>query len=177
MIEKIKELKEKQEVCNIYHDENDTLRFSVGFILGYDEKFFVIESIDPNGKSDGFKCGLMDSIIKIESSTNYTNNIGKLFKFYEQNRNNLIVNEDMVLDLLNFAKQNNKICSIILCESNNDDIVGFVESVENDLLNIRQINENGENDGSAFLDLGRISGIRCGSGEEIKLEILYKLNV
>jgi len=100
-----------------------------------------------------------------------------LYTFNKQKRHKIIdCKNDVVVALLTFAKQSNKICSIVLCESDNNDIIGFVKNIEKDLVEMQAIDEDGNEDGNAFVELGKISSIVCGSEDENRNEIFYKMN-
>ena len=176
MLEKLKDLRSSQEICSVYNDGNETTKFSVGFIVDYDAKFFLMEQITPYGKNDGIQCNLVDFIIKIETASGYIKKIEKLYSFNKQKRRSIIdCKSDVVVALLNFAIKNCRICSIVLCESNNKDIVGYIKNISKDIATIQNVDENGNEDGNTFVELGRISQITCGSEDEEKLEILHKL--
>ena len=104
MTEILRELIEKQELCAIYTDANDTDKFSVGYILGIDKNSFLMEHIDQYGKADGISCNLIDFIFKVERDTLYCKNIEKLFKYLKQKRfAKLSLKNDVTMAVIDYA--------------------------------------------------------------------------
>jgi len=172
----LKDIMEKQELCNIYTNAGATNKFSAGYIIGVDEEFFLAQSIDPYGKDDGVFCDFIDRIIKIEKDNEYSKNLLILFEHHKQSiYSELFHNHDTVkLAILSYAKTHDKICSFELCESELDDMVGFVGEYNDGVVKIQSVKECGDPDGEAFIVIENISRISCDTQDEKKIEFLYR---
>lgn len=177
MKEKLQKFIDNQELIAVFTDEDDTYRFSVGYILAANDIEFLIEEISPLGKYDGLSCRLINDIIKLEYDNEYIDNISKLFEYHKEKRNNsIIIKDSPLISLFDFAKVNKKICYIQLCDSKQDDAVGFVESIEEDFVNIKIIQNNGRCDGNSIVQLKQITFVTCDREEDRKYEWLFNLN-
>ncbi len=161
----------------IYANPINIGKFSVGYVLATNEMCFVMENISPLGKYDGLLCHLIDDINKIEYDSEYIKNINKLIAYHGEERNIFKNFKDHPLfDLLEYAKTNNKICTIELCGSDLTDAAGFIESFEKDTVKIKLITEAGKYDGIAIIKLEQLARIWCDSEDYRMYEWLYKLN-
>ena len=68
-----------------------------------------------------------------------------------------------------------KICTIELCNSELQDIVGFIEDTESSCIKIKLITERGKDDGFTFVPVDKITQISIDSLDEQKIFTLYKL--
>jgi len=175
IVEILNELKKTEELCSIYSDGNNTDKFSVGYVMDIDETYYVMESIDPYGKTDGLFCKIIENIVFIEKETIYLEKIMKLNKFYKQQRYpKYELQKDPLLSLLKFAQKNSKVCSFELCESSKDNMVGIINEITDEFIEIECFNDYGKNDGTAIVELGKISSVSCDSSDEKVIEILSK---
>lgn len=177
MKNKLTKLIETQKICCIYTNVDNLDRFNVGYILLCDDKYFIVESIGLYGKKDGISCGIIDDIIKIESGDEYCKNIEQLFIYHKEKRYpKLNFKDNLLNNMISYIKENEAICTIELCDSNNYDAIGFVSNFDSDVIDIEAISQNGKSDGETRVNIISISRLRCDSDDEQKLEILHKLN-
>jgi hypothetical protein len=174
---KIKELIETQKLCSVYTNAKSTDKFSVGFLLKYDDKYFIMESIDQYGKSDGIFCSLIDNIFKVEDENEYISCIQKLFSYFKQTRyKNPMLKDGILKSFIDYIVENKKICSIELCNSGICDAVGFISKITNGIIELVVIDQYGRRDGVQTITLADISHISCDSTDDIKTETLFKIN-
>lgn len=78
-----------------------------------------------------------------------------------------------------YIKDNNKLCSIELCNSNLNDAIGFISYInqEDSIIKIKLVDENGEENGESSIDIEMISCITVDSLDEKKIESLYRINI
>ena len=177
MNKKIKKLVEQQEICSIYNNPEDTNKFAVGYFIKCDEEYAIVESINPYGQSDGIFWLPIENIIKIETKNKYTCCIKKLFDYYKQTRHyTWQFSENLLLDMLNYIKNNAKICTMELCDSIKDDVQGFIVDISNEVIKMKIIDSYGYEDGEVFVNGNNISCLACDSSEEKKIEVLFNLN-
>lgn len=128
MLKILEMLKKNNEICCNFSNQEETNRFSLGYIIGLDEKFYLFEHISPTGENDGISCRQVDKIYKIETQNSYTNKIIKLFNSKNNSRYTYIDSgKSVMLSLLQYALINKKICNFELYESQDDDAVGFIK--------------------------------------------------
>ncbi len=176
MYNKLKQFKDNQELVSIFSDYRDTDCFSVGYVLSIDETFYIIEHISPMGRLDGYSFRLVDDIFKFESNNTYMNDISMLFKYFNQKRvNDINRGLSPTEGILEFAKSHNKICTIELCNSDRDDVVGFIEEYSETTITIKSIKKDGIYDGEAIINVEQIIDLSYGREEHQKIEILYNL--
>lgn len=172
-IENLHKLKKEKRIASFYTDEDDTSKFMVGYVMDYNDKYFIVAAISPQGLYDGFVLKKTESIFRINMDSIYEKKILSLSKYHKIIYEEISFKEDnLILGLLSFAKIKNYVVSIELLNSGYYDIQGYVEVVDNDGCKIKQITEYGELDGICFVTLSDITQISCNSEDEINLKIL-----
>lgn len=173
IINKLNELKGNKKIASFYTNENDTSKFSVGYIVDFNNDYIAFALISPEGLNDGFALKETSSIIRINIEGKYENKILTLSKYHKTIHENLVFKEDnFVLELLKFAKTKGYIVSLELLNSGFYDVQGYIEKIENNNCFIKQITEYGEVDGISMVELQDISKISCNSSDEKILQIL-----
>lgn len=172
---KLKEIRCADQFASIYTDESTKSKFTFGKVINIGEDFFAIKLISPEGKPDGLLVKEIDSIFRIELNSKYNNKMMILLnENTEKNEDYLIDDNDIVLSTLLCSKKFKLIVSLEILESGYDDIVGFVDSVENGLCKIKQIDEYGDDNGDSFVSLLDITQISCNSSDEKIIHSLCK---
>lgn len=167
------------EMYEIYANLENSNKFTVGYIIANDKNYIVCESIDPYGKKDGLVLFLCDNIIKVQKNTKYLNNIEKLYNKQGNKRDKIFFNtsESLLLQLLDYIDKNKKLCTIELCDSNINDVVGFLNKIDLNgaTIELNNINDDGEKDGISIVNLNMISSITVDSLDDKKLYDLTRL--
>ena len=164
----------KNEIMTIYTDtESNT--FGAGYILGVDDSYLLLKSIDCVGEDDGLILYRMQEIVKMERDTLYTKKLQKLVKI----KNSVLKNYDFpqtdyIKWLLNESLNNNRVLFIQLMQSQQCDIIGRVTKVNGEKCVISQINDNGQIDGECVFRIEDISSIKMDSRENKAFELLGK---
>ena len=170
---KLKELKENKQIAAFYTNIDDTSKFSVGYVLDYNEDYFLLAEISPKGLNDGFVVNEINNIIRINVDSRYENKIKVLAEYQKTIHENIeFQTDDIVFEVLKFAKIKNYIVSIELINSGFYDIQGYVATIEKDNCLINQVTEYGDVDGMAVIKLSDITKISCNSNDEVTLKIL-----
>lgn len=173
MNSKIKEIMNLHKLCGIYTNVEATNKFAVGYILRADEKYFIMECIDQYGYSDGYWCKLIENIVEIELDSEYLSSILKLIALNKQEKYpELDFNEDLLVNLIKYAMENDKICTFQICNSGYDDAVGLIKRLNTDYVEVNAVDRFGKFDGIQILSLKSISHMSCDSCDEIKISKL-----
>lgn len=176
MFEKIlSDAKINKKIVSIYPDVDKTAKFNLGFIEDFSDDYVLLASISTNGKYDGYITVQRDDIFKIETDSEYIVYIETLYKIQEQSHSKkLPENTHILLKLLDFARENQSIVHVELCNSDLDNAIGFVSEIDDEIL-IHQITPFGEPNGSTYISLEHITSIFCdGEGDKL-LEQVVKL--
>lgn len=165
----------KNKIVSIYSNYEDRSHFVAGFVKSFSEEDVIIKHISPEGYSDGIIVIKADDIFQIEYDGKYENRIEQLFKIFsnssENAKNNNVESCSSLLDILEYSKNNRKIVTAF-----GEDFMaiasGFVESIEESVLTILKINEDGVADGKIVFFEDEIRRLSCMSIDE---KILYEL--
>ena len=162
-------------LISLYTNQNDLSKFVFGKILSINDEEFAFYMISPNGEYDGVLVAETDSIIYFEMDSQYIKEMNTLcdkyslcspiIDFSEKNIKNSVLLE---------AMNSKKIVSIELNYSGFDNIVGFVENVDEGLCKIKLVDSLGLYDGMAIVKENSITQISYDSQEE--QQILKKYN-
>ncbi len=178
MKEKLLQAYKNKKMISIYDNSYYPNNFLVAYILCTDDKSYIAYELSPNGEFDCYTYRLFDNIIKIEKNTKYLNCIKRLAQYHKIDVNEDIFsqNKSNIFKFLDYIIKNQRICSVSTTNSDTYDVVGFVEKYNDNTVKILLIDEFGVEDGIVEIKLDAISLLKCCSHDEIKLEILYKIN-
>lgn len=166
---------EKRNVC-IYTDFNDTSKFLYGRFLCANEYYFVVYMFSCDGDFDGILVKTTDSIIRLEFDGQYEEKMQLLSSEKELPEILSFLNNKYIIDqVLDYANKTQSIVSIEICSSSCDDIVGFVEEMNNDMVKIKQVDEYGFDDGVTIIKLSNITQISFLSEKEKRVNYLANL--
>lgn len=167
----------EKEILSLYTNKEDTERFSVGYILELCEKYCIIALISPSGLYDGYRVIDINEIYKIEYGGDYEKKLKKLYDIKKQSHKDIkLLENNLIISMLKFAKENEFIITIELLESGLNDVQGYVKNFTDEKLMILKINDLGQKDGLSEIDLDAITSIVCNSEDENTLEILAEIN-
>lgn len=162
----------EKEILSLYTNKEDTERFSVGYILELCEKYCIIALISPSGLYDGYRVIDINEIYKIEYGGDYEKKLKKLYDIKKQSHKDIkLLENNLIISMLKFAKENEFIITIELLESGLNDVQGYVKNFTR-----WKINDLGQKDGLSEIDLDAITSIVCNSEDENTLEILAEIN-
>ncbi|MDE6505055.1 MAG: hypothetical protein K2L42_04215 [Clostridia bacterium] len=172
MINILKQLKNERALAE-FHSAEGRGRFCVGFCLDYDDEFYLLEAVTPDGRWDGFSCRLIDDVDMVQVDSIYLGKIKKLMPFYNCTHREFPITDKTVLDqMLDYLVKGRKICTV---ETVNDTMIsGFVNEVFEGVIKISIINSDGAADGVSYIRKADIGFISVDSEDEVKLEILSK---
>lgn len=171
--EYFKDAKINKLPISIFTDVDNTDKFSFGFVQEISDEHILINCISPFGFYDGYTIRNRANIYRIEYQNNYGKKLHKLYQIRNQ-KHQLITRktDNLIADLIHFAKKENFIVSIELHNSDTDDLQGYISNVKDTIIAIEQIDEYGKNNGKSMILLEDITKISCDSDQEIMLKLL-----
>lgn len=175
MIELLKELMDNNAFAEIYTDSSDTGKFAFGRIVACDELFFIAELVSPSGSYDGLLLKPTDDIIKICVETEYAQKM-KILSANFIKQEYCFNADDLISQILLYAQEKKLIVSVELLHSGYDDITGFADSADDSRFTVKQVNQYGKHDGTAYADKSDVTQISCDTENEISLLKLYNHN-
>lgn len=178
MLKKILELSETNKFVSIYVNERDTSKFVFGRILCANDDYVVIYMIAPNGRYDGVLVKDINNVIRIEFDDKYADRMNQLINEDELYKFDIVLEcHDILMSILKIAKKEHKILSLELLNSEINDVVGFVENIDENLCTIKQVDLYGNEDGISYIKLNDITQISFDSDDEqIILNLWKKIN-
>ena len=149
--------------------------FGIGFILGSNNDHLLLQSIDVYGQIYGLTIYNIKEIVKIEKDTPYSHKILKLMqlKGVKKPEINIATSKNLLLWVLEKAKNENEIVNVQLQQSHQCDITGFLKSIDSTSCEILQIDNLGNAVGSVYFLLEDISSFHVGGIENQDLKLLY----
>ena len=158
---------------NIYTNVRDTSKFMYGKITAMDDYFFAASLVSPDGIFDGIVIMPQNSIIRIELSSEYQekmNNVLCINKYTEEVFS--ITSDDVLTSGLQTAQTAKRVVSIELLESGVSDIIGFVNTIEDGVCKLSQVDEYGRLNGESYVRVDDISYVGFSSCDERRIEQL-----
>jgi len=154
----------QNKLLSVY-DGADTDCFNVGYLVKYDEEWFLLNCYDPYGKYDGFLLIKRDNITKIEIDSSYTKS---LMEIIEVNNSNKLIHQE---DLLNYVLEDVKDRTIItITIENEDNLVGKLIDCDKEFFVLDILKNTGEYDGKVIGLLNSINAIQFGNIENEVIE-------
>lgn len=176
MLEVLNEICEQKKNVAIYTNIHNTSKFIFGRILAVNEDDIVIDMISPDGKFDGILATKIDKIYRIELDGQYAEKMKKLCPKDRSYSEIIFETNDLKYDLLSYAFESKGVLSIELIDSENYDIVGFVDELSDKQCKIKQVDEYGFKDGYSYIDIADITEISYNSLDEQRILVLYQKN-
>ncbi|MCQ4021805.1 MULTISPECIES: hypothetical protein [unclassified Ruminococcus] len=177
IVETLKEMAKSDKRVSIYTDINEPSKFCYGYILCVNYEEVAIYMISPDGFFDGILMKKIYDIIRIEIDGQYHEKMKKLCSLSKMQPFNYSIDPTNIqYSLLEIALQSKQIVSLELVDSGYDDVVGFVESIDNGLCKIKIVDEYGFEDGYCFVMANKITQISYASQDEIRILKLWEIN-
>lgn len=177
MFDTMKKLCNEGTYVAVYDDSSNSSKFKFGKFLCVDETRFAMLLVSPNGDYDGIVVDDTNDVFRIDSCGRYHDKMAKLFRLCIENYELPSIEPSCIASsILSFAKETKRIVSIELLDSEIVDVVGFIESISEEVCRIHVVDEYGYDDGFAFVDISSISQITLDSEDEQRIAKLYYAN-
>lgn len=143
-------------LLEIYAQEDDS-KFDVGNLLQFDDEWLLIECFDNFGRFDGYMLLRTESVFKISYQTKYVKDLAKVLQSPPKPLQIGSVQTDLLQHLLTNL-QNNGIVSVTL--SNGNGMIGEILSIDESLVSIKVVLDNGKEDGVSLISCDMIGSIQ-----------------
>jgi len=161
----------------VYTNTSDSSKFIFGRIISVNTNNIAIYMLSPDGYFDGVVVKQIDDVLRVEIDGQYSEKMQKLQSLYNQKPFEYVLDDENIPEsLLLIAQQLKQVVAIEIMQSGFDNIVGFVEQIENNLCGIKQIDSYGYEDGISYVRLDEITQISCNSQDESRILKLWELN-
>jgi len=168
------ESKNTTKLTAIYTDVDDLEKFAVGIIVACNNKHFILSSVTRSGSNDGLVLFETDSIIMQEFDSKYINKIKILCNNCHFKPSYMpCCTDNLLYDILLFAKENQFICSIELNHTGYYDCIGTIINLDDSYCTLNSITADGESNGVCYIPICNITKISCNSEDEQTISILY----
>lgn len=176
MLRILSELRRSQKMVSIYTDYQETNKFHYGVVIALNEKEIAIQMLSPDGESDGIIVMDAENVFRVEENGQYDEKMKKLCPNNPLPLFNEALDENEIFEsLLSIASIEKSIISIELVDSGYNDIVGFVEEIEDGMCKVKQVDEFGYEDGFSFFLIRDITKITYLSQDEKRLMRLWQI--
>ena len=170
IIETLKKLKENNEIVSLYTNFNEPDKFWAGFIGRISDEFLMLNSISSSGRYEGFRINKISDIYKIEFGGKYQGKLKRLYLLQNQKHETVNnISEDLISDLLIFAREKKLVVTIQTRDSGYDDVIGYVEDMADETIKIKLLDEFGDEDGFSVLNKNDITLLACDNDMVLKL--------
>lgn len=173
--EMLENFKKNKKLVSLYSNVESKDAFNVEFIVDYDSKFLLLNSISEYGKYDGILLIYIDDIFRIDIDSNYENKLLRLLNNKEITNYKFKKIGSCIEKLFNYAKENNSIISISFFDSDyKSDVIGKVKSYNTNLVEICCYDEYGKVDGISYINISEINYASLDSLDEKMITNLIK---
>ncbi len=173
MLSVLEKMRKEKKLCETYCDLSDTECFGVGYILDFDEDFYLAEGVSPEGRHGGVYCRLIEDLYRISNDTVYISKIEKLMKARGFKRKKIDFEGETVLDkMLKHINSSGKLCEIEISEE--CFIFGYIKEIGEDTVLISEVDSYGVLGGQSYIRKSDITCVAFDGEEEMSREILSK---
>jgi hypothetical protein len=165
-------------MVSIHTNPSDQSRFIIGFVDQIDDTWARLRSLSIRGKDDGYEIISLKKIFRIsingryEHKINFINNNRKqVFKEVELS---LPIETDNVLYATLHEAHQKELIVMLWTEDEFDSVIGYVDSLDQDMVRILAVNDYGQEDGFIVLDLTEVRSIDCNSLKCQIIKFLHK---
>lgn len=160
---------------SVYTNIYDCEKFAFGRIICVGESFFAMATLALNGDNDGIAVLLTKDVFRIETDSKYGQKMVRLHQPFRSQPWLPALREDaMVLSALQEVKKANRLVSVELREERDACMTGWVENVDEHMVELRQVDEFGNPDGTGWALLEDISSLSFDSEQEKWIEAQIK---
>ncbi|MCI7239267.1 MAG: hypothetical protein SOW41_04820 [Anaerococcus sp.] len=135
----------KNQLVEIYSSSEDS--FTVGYIIYEDKKRILVNSIDDQGRKDGYLLFKKSLIEKIERGTDYLEKIEKYRSFWGKTKlgtsdNPVFTEKPDFYDLIKYAHKYKKVITLATSFDYYDYSTGYVDYFDEDIVTIKALDQN-----------------------------------
>ena len=175
MKEKLLELQKQNKNVSIYSCE-DSNKFLYGKVLSVNNCEFALLMYTPCGMFDGIIVKKIKDITRIEYDGQYEQKMQKVLSRDIDAEKYCIADSEITSSILELSLKLNKIVSIELLNSGTDNVVGFVDEINDNNCTIKSVDEYGYEDGYSFILISDITQVMFDGERENLFLKLWHIN-
>ena len=172
MKNKLLEAKTAKQMLEIYSDPENQDRFHVGYVLAVQNDVVLEYNIGIHGEYDGFSAERIETICKIDSDTEYLNDLAILGRG-KQKDVDISITGDIFFDILNKTKNENMV-SVVWMVSEDAPVIGYILDVSDKEASMKLVAGNGEVLGNKKIALQDIFRIMVDDCDCRDIAVLYE---
>lgn len=166
------------KIISVYDEITSLNHFSAGFVKKVTENEVILKKVNKEGKIDGTAVVKIENIVKIQYDGIYERKLeilNNLKDEEEQTEADFDDSENSIAEMLKFAQKFDKIVNISIDEDSNE-IIGYVNSIEDDFLEIKTITSESFSDGITILKISDIERVDVDTKYDRHLGIINKMS-
>jgi hypothetical protein len=176
--EQLKKFMEANEIVSVYSDPTDMSACSVGYIDAIDEAVVRIRAVSRYGSDAGYELRPLNNICRIDAGGLYEKKLAFLREhsaevFHDLPLANAVNKEDDLIFCTLREAETKRLIVVLWTEDENDSIVGYVGSVDYDLVKILSIDDYGRENGYILLRYQDIRAVDCNTNPAQVLKFLH----
>jgi len=148
----------------------------IGYIVNLNETFFTINEIDEYGTLIGNTIIEMVDVLHVEINDRYQRRLKLIFEnrlmFNPNNRITIWKEGKKLIPYFKILKEENILSTFFLNED--DYIIGFLLNFTENYISIKNIGDDGDDDGESCYCIENFIGLRYNSLSEQKTKLLYE---
>jgi hypothetical protein len=173
----LQEAKLKNILVSIYDDIDDWSCCSVGYVDIVTDTHVRLCALSRHGKPAGLEIRCLSEIFKVEYDGKYEKKIQALAENQQRIFNQVELNDassdNLIVDTLRQAKDNSAVI-VVWGKDPSDSLVGYVESIDPEVVTMRLIDDFGDEDGMSAINIDEITDIDFNTLSEQVINFLYK---
>ncbi|MBQ8885489.1 MAG: hypothetical protein IJY62_03885 [Clostridia bacterium] len=175
MSELIKKFKGSDLPVAVYYKTGGA--FCAGFIREADDEFICMEFLSPSGRHDGWHCIRLEEILKMDFSTAYLKDLARVYRYYnEKVVAPKISPKNVLTSFIDVAIKQKWLCTMEVGFESLQKISGYPVARDWNTIEMKLIDESGEDDGYTSFELEEIVYVGAQSELEQYLLLLRELN-
>lgn len=177
IIQLLKQAQKSNKVVSVYTDAISQSACSVGYVDIFNNNEVRLKSISEHGENAGYEIRSLDGVYKISIDGKYEKKLKSLNDditsvFDEYILSSPKSNTNIIRKTLAEAMENYLIVTVWTSDRSTS-IVGLVEYINNEALNVLSIDDFGDVDGNIVIDINLITDVDCNTKREQVLKYLY----
>lgn len=158
---------DEAKIISIYSNKENTNVFYAGRLIAFDDKYVLIQSLNPAGKDDGLLCLNKENVYRIDYDGEYEKHLKEVSKFEKYD---LSVNGNILLCLIQYSQEKKYMVEFEIYNNEDSYNTGYIKEINNDFVVIQVVNEEGLIDGESNILIDSISllGSNCISCRKIE---------
>lgn len=159
------------QVVSLYDNKIDTAGYYCGKVQYSDDSYVLLSHFNQSGMYSGYILLKTDNVYRVDRYGQYENKIEYLASINHDQHKKIKIIDNAIKGILQYACDEKLIIVIELCGSDMDDLIGFVSSLDDNILTLDCCDDYGRQNGTSSIYIDDITAIKCDTNycNEIKL--------